>query len=109
MLSALRTVANGRTAINLSLSAADMQTVLGSTADKSSKSAASTLSEREGEVLALLARGFTNQQAADKLFLSVKTVETYRSRIGEKLGLRDRAALVAYAMEIGLFSKQDER
>ena len=107
MLSALRTVALGRTAINLSLSQEELQIVLGAAASKSGHSGAASLSEREREVLWLLARGHTNQQVADKLFLSVKTIETYRSRIGEKLGLHGRAELVAYAMRVGLLSKDD--
>ncbi len=60
------------------------------------------LSQREREVLALLAQGFTNQQIANRLCLSIKTVETYRSRLAEKLDLRNRADLVRYALEIGL-------
>lgn len=106
MLSALRTVAQGRTVINLSLSAAEMQAALGGADAKSKASPVSQLSEREREVLQYLARGFTNQQIAAKLFLSVKTIETYRSRIGEKLGLRDRAELVAFAMEHHLLADE---
>lgn len=53
------------------------------------------LSDRETEVLGDLALGMTNQQIADRLFLSVKTIETYRSRLKKKLGIKDRAALVA--------------
>jgi two-component system response regulator NreC len=60
------------------------------------------LSRRELEVLTLLAQGHTNQQTADRLFLSVKTIETYRGRIAEKLGLRSRADIVRYAVETGL-------
>lgn len=60
------------------------------------------LSRREREVLALLVQGYTNQEVADRLFISVKTVETYRGRITEKLGLRTRAELVRYAYGIGL-------
>ncbi|MDB5100325.1 MAG: response regulator transcription factor [Cyanobacteria bacterium RYN_339] len=60
-----------------------------------------TLTAREKEVLALLARGFTNQQIADEFVLSVRTVETHRAHIMEKLGLRGRAALVEYAMRKG--------
>src|SRR5262249_43243783 len=67
----------------------------------------SALSERETEVLKLLAQGHTNQQVADRLFLSVKTIETYRARIGEKLGLRSRADLVRYALELGLLKRDD--
>ncbi|HEY7158497.1 MAG TPA: response regulator transcription factor [Gemmataceae bacterium] len=61
------------------------------------------LSRREREVLILLAEGYTNQQIADRLFLSVKTIDTYRARIAEKLDLRSRADIVRYAMEVGLF------
>lgn len=107
MLSALRTVAQGRTVVGLSLSQGDARSVLGPGA-KTEHPALAPLSEREREVLQLLARGHTNHQIADKLFLSVKTVETYRSRIGEKLGLRDRAELVAYAIKVGFLGEDDK-
>lgn len=55
------------------------------------------LSSREQEVLKLLVDGMTNKQVAGLLFLSVKTVETYRARIMKKYGLRDRAELVQFA------------
>ena len=61
------------------------------------------LSQREREVLELVAQGYTNQQIADHLGLSVKTVETYRARLVEKLGLQSRAELVRYALDSGLF------
>ncbi len=60
------------------------------------------LSQREREVLRLLAMGHTNQQTAEKLYLSVKTVETYKTRLKEKLGLKGRAELVRYAIQAGL-------
>ena len=60
------------------------------------------LSAREREVLTLLAHGYTNQEVADRLELSVKSVETYRSRLMEKLGLRSRAELIRYALEHGV-------
>lgn len=62
------------------------------------------LSEREKQVLSYLARGYTNQQIADNLFLSVKTIETYRARLMEKLSLRTRAELVQLAIEKGLLT-----
>ena len=64
------------------------------------------LSQREREVLRLLAMGHTNQQIADKLYLSIKTVETYKARIKEKLGLQGRAELVRYAIQTGLLDKE---
>lgn len=63
------------------------------------------LSEREREVLQWVARGYTNQEVADRLSLSVKTIETYRSRATTKLGLKSRAALVRYAQQQGWLSK----
>lgn len=61
---------------------------------------ASSLSEREREVLEMLADGMTNKQVAAKLFLSVKTVETYRARIMKKYNLTDRVGLVQFAREL---------
>jgi len=60
------------------------------------------LSPREREVLRLVALGYTNRQIADHLYLSVKTVGTYRSRLMTKLNLSGRPALVRYALGIGL-------
>jgi two-component system response regulator NreC len=60
------------------------------------------LSEREREVLTLVARGHTSAEIAHSLTLSAKTVETYRARAMEKLGLRSRAALVQFALARGL-------
>jgi DNA-binding NarL/FixJ family response regulator len=65
------------------------------------------LSGREREVLTLLAWGCSNKEAADKLNVSVKTVETYRVRIAEKLGLRSRTQLVKYALRQGWLNDAD--
>jgi two-component system response regulator NreC len=62
------------------------------------------LSERELEILRLIALGYTNSQVADELFLSVRTVETHRAHIQQKLGLSDRAELVRYALDRKLVS-----
>lgn len=64
------------------------------------------LSQREREVLRQVALGYTNQQIADQLFLSVKTVETYRERVMAKLDLKSRAALVRYALRRGLLDDE---
>jgi two-component system response regulator NreC len=60
------------------------------------------LSRREREVLRLLAQGYSNQQVADQIRVSVKTVETYRTRLREKLGLKGRAELYRFAAESGI-------
>jgi two-component system response regulator NreC len=70
-------------------------------------SEAPALSEREREVLRLLAHGHTNQQVADRLCIGVKSVETYKSRLMEKLGLKGRAELVRYALTHGLLKETD--
>ena len=62
---------------------------------------AAELSEREKDVLIQLAWGYSNKEIAAKLNISVKTVETYKVRIGEKLGLRSRSDIVQYAMRQG--------
>ena len=59
------------------------------------------MSEREKEVLTLLAWGYSNKEIAANLGLSTKTVETYRARISEKLGLRSRTEIVRYALRQG--------
>lgn len=62
-----------------------------------------SLSEREYEVLRLVAHGHTNAEVAAQLSLSIKTVETYRARGMEKLGVRTRAQLLKAALDKGLF------
>jgi DNA-binding NarL/FixJ family response regulator len=59
------------------------------------------LSQREGEVLRLTAQGFSNKEIAARLDVSVKTVETYKARASEKLGLRTRADIVRYGAARG--------
>ena len=63
------------------------------------------LSRREAEVLRLLAQGHTNQEVAEQLAVSIKTVETYRKRLHEKLELKTRAQLFRFAFESGLLDR----
>ncbi len=60
------------------------------------------LTEREREILALIAEGLSNQEIAQKLYISIKTVQTHRTHIMEKLDLHNRAQLVRYAIRKGL-------
>jgi len=66
------------------------------------------LSQREVDVLRLIALGHTNAEIAEQLYLSVRTVETHRSHIQQKLRLTTRAELVGYALERGLLSTGEE-
>lgn len=65
------------------------------------------LSEREAEIFELVALGYRNAEIANKLSLSVKTVETYKSRMMDKLGLQTRTALVRFALELGMLQKTE--
>ena len=65
------------------------------------------LSDREREVLRLLALGHTNQEIAQMLFISVRTAETHRAHIMQKLRLETRAELVRYALAQGLLSESE--
>ena len=66
------------------------------------------LSDREGEVLRLLALGHTNQEIAKQLYISVRTAETHRAHIMQKLRLSRRAELVRYALDRGLLEDRPE-
>ncbi len=63
------------------------------------------LSPREQEVLALTAEGFSSREIGEKLFISPKTVDTYRARIMEKLKLNHRSELVRFALRVGLLKQ----
>lgn len=63
-----------------------------------------SLSEREKEVLALIAKGFSNKEIAEQLIISVKTVESHKSNVMEKLGLKTRPELVKFAVKKGLLN-----
>jgi two-component system response regulator NreC len=63
------------------------------------------LSAREREVMALTAEGFSSREIGEKLFISPKTVDTYRARIMEKLGLNHRSELVRFALKTGLLKE----
>ncbi len=62
------------------------------------------LSERELEIISLIADGYTNQQVAEKLFLSAHTVNTHRKNIMQKLGVNNTAGIVMYAVKANLVS-----
>jgi two-component system response regulator NreC len=108
--SAIRQLCQGQIFIDPELAGSVVQEVLGCriTVHAGHKAhVAKQLSPRELEVLEYLLKGYTNQQVADSLFLSVKTTETYRARLKRKLGLRNRADIVRYGMEMGLMAGAD--
>ncbi len=102
LLSAIRTVYHGGVYLHPEHARRLLEDMVDRSARPEIQGTKVPLSPREREVLRLIALGYTNQQAADALYLSVKTVETYRARLMAKLGLHSRADLVRYALEIGL-------
>ena len=107
LLLAIRAVARDEVYLHPSLTRVLVSDLLrrdNAAASASPRSDVPHLTEREVEVLRLVALGHTNQEIADSLYLSVKTVESYKGRLMEKLGLRGRAALVRYAVEAGLLA-----
>lgn len=104
LLTAIRAVHGGRTFVDLTRPGQDPRGEGPAGAhDSPVAGLPRPLSKREAEVLQLLARGHTNQAVADQLGVSVKTVETHRKRLSDKLGLKSRAELFRFAVEIGLF------
>ena len=100
LIQAIRTVAAGGLHFDPALASKALTEQHGEAPGKAGPHA-SDLSEREKEVLILLAWGYSNKEIAGDLDLSVKTVETYRVRISEKLGLRSRTQVVQYALRQG--------
>lgn len=107
LLSAIRAAHRGEVFLDPSLAGSLVDEVIRPAGPRRPRDAYRTLSDRECDVLKWVARGHTNQEIAEKLFLSVKTIETYRARLAEKLGLRGRAELVRFAIERGLLQHTD--
>lgn len=99
LISAVRAVMRGNVYIHPSQTKMLLDKMVTPAVEESVSS--NELSEREQAVLRLVALGNTNQETAEQLALSVKTVETYRGRGMAKLGLASRAALVRFAMQQG--------
>lgn len=102
LLAAIRAVHRGRTFVHTG------SDVDGGPQLESATTVVPPLSRRERQVLELLARGHTNREVAQRLTLSVKTIETYRSRLSEKLNLHSRADLVRLAMDLGLLTMRGD-
>jgi DNA-binding NarL/FixJ family response regulator len=103
LVAALRSVASGDAVVSPSVTRRLLDRFLGSgTAELRDASALEVLTEREREVLLLIAQGLSNTEIARKLFLSEATVKTHVGRVLAKLDLRDRVQAVVLAYETGL-------
>jgi two-component system response regulator NreC len=103
LLSAIRAVHAGRSFVDLTRTPG-LATTPPPERDEGERQP-TTLTRREREVLRLLAQGHSNQEIAEKLDVSVKTVETHRARLSRKLRLKGRAELYRFAAESGLLDK----
>lgn len=101
LATAVREVAAGNRYLHPELGARLMEADL----EERERAAADPLSDREHEVLLLLAQGHTNQEIAAKLYISTRTAETHRAHIMQKLGFKARSDLVQYAIDQGMLDR----
>jgi two-component system response regulator NreC len=105
LVAAVREVATGGRYVHPTLGAL----IVAADAEERERAEQDPLSDRERDVLHLLALGHTNQEISDKLFISVRTAETHRAHIMQKLRLSTRAELVRYALDQGLLERDDDK
>jgi two-component system response regulator NreC len=105
LLSAIRTVHRGETFVDSSLAGVLVQDLFAKKGASARRAGPiNILSDRELEVLRLVAQGYSSQQIAGEILVGVKTVETYRSRLTQKLGLKTRSEVVRFAVQMGLLN-----
>lgn len=105
LLSAIHTVLRGEVYVHPSMTRTLLEDMLPESYSGDREDSWGSLSDREQEVLKMVALGHTSAEIATQLNLSAKTVETYRARGMEKLGLRTRVALVKFALQEGLIKR----
>jgi len=105
LLTAIRHVLAGRQYLSPSIPGTMIERLLEGEKASTIRSAWETLTQREREILKLVAEGYRNKEIADLLCISVKTVEKHRANLMEKLDLHDAASLTALAAEKGLINK----
>ena len=99
LIQAIRTVADGGTYLDPSIAGKVVGSLIGRSAGGEALDA--ELSEREADVIRLIAQGYSNKEIAMQLHLSIKTIETYKARAMLKAGLDSRVAIVRYALQRG--------
>ncbi|OGO22118.1 MAG: DNA-binding response regulator [Chloroflexi bacterium RBG_16_51_9] len=102
LVSAIRSVFQGKSFIDPSVADRVIKGFLEKPEMAGEEALYDGLSDREKQVLKLIAEGSTNQQIADTLYLSIKTVMTHRTNLMEKLGIHNRTELIKYAIRKGL-------
>jgi len=108
LIAAIRSVARGRIFVEVRDREAKESLAAPGRVASEAPAPIATLSAREREVLVLLAEGHTNRAVAERLALSIKTVESYRARLMQKLGLGSRAELTRLAIDLGLIGSPSD-
>ena len=103
MLNAIHTVANGNTYLSSQVSSKLIEHITNPEKTKKQNLGGIPITDREIEVLKLIVEEYSNSEIAEKLFISVRTVDTHRRNLLEKLGVKNTAGLVKYAIQKGLF------
>ena len=107
LIAAIRAVHRGGIFVDPRLANVLVQDVLAKRGTKAGPTRpVNILSQRELQVLKLVARGYTSAEIAKQIFVGVKTIETYRSRLAEKLGLRTRSDVIRFAVQMGLLTPE---
>ena len=106
LLDAIRTVAAGRQYVRPAAAQVLAAGWSRRASQDQARSAFETLSERERDVFQQMAQGYSSTQIGARLFISAKTVDTYRRRINEKMGFTDRADYVRLALDLGLLTSE---
>lgn len=104
LLSAIRTVAQGQSYLHPAVAGMLVADYLERVRSGEQANSYSLLTDREREILQLIAAGYSNREIADRLCLSVHTVHNHRARLMEKLGIHDRVELLKYALRAGLLT-----
>lgn len=104
LLSAIRTVAQGQSYLHPAVAGMLVADYLERVRSGEQANSYSLLTDREREILQLIAAGYSNREIADRLCLSVHTVHNHRARLMEKLGIHDRVELLKYAIKAGLLT-----
>jgi len=102
LIAAILSLQKGNPFFSPSISRKIMESYLNEDEDKKSKGESDKLTNREKEVLQLIAEGYTNNEIANLMNISVKTVETHRAHVMSKLDIHDVAGLIKYAIKKGL-------
>jgi len=102
MLNAIRTVASGNTYFSSQVSSKLLEDLIHPRSTKIRKPEGTSLTDREIEVLKLITEEYSNSEIAERLFISIRTVDTHRRNLLDKLGVKNTAGLVKYALQHGL-------